>query len=440
MTELRKSLRLVDGLAMVVGITVGSGIFRTPGLVAARLGRPGLTFVAWILGAGLALLGALCFAELTTRLPRAGGKYVYIREAFGRRGAFVVGVMESLAINGAAIAAIGVAAAEFLIRLAGWSPGLAQAVGAGFVALFTAINLLGVQSGRWVQNVVTGAKVLALGGVVVVAFARGTGAGWHGALAAAPHGWTVWGALAAASPAVIWTYYGYPDLAKIAEEVVDPGRTLPRLFLGGLAIVATLYLLLNAAFLQVLPIEQIAGSKLVAADVATAILGASGGAVVAALALLVVLASLNGNVFVTPRVLFGLARDRLAPALLAEVNPGGTPWVAMLVVGAVAVALATTGTFEWLISLAILWILVIDGWAVLALFRLRRRDPPAPFNVPLYPWVPLALFGVYGALFAATAVAQPGLVVEAVAVLIVAYGLSWLVEDGTRAARRQGGT
>ena len=427
MTELKKSLRLLDGLAMVVGITVGSGIFRTPGLVAARLGRPGLTFVAWILGAGLALLGALCFAELTTRLPRAGGKYVYIREAFGRRGAFVVGVMESLAINGAAIAAIGVAAGEFLIRLAGWPPGLAQAVGAGFVALFTAINLLGVQSGRWVQNIVTAAKVLALGGVVVIAFARGTGAGWHGALAEAPHGWAVWGALAAASPAVIWTYYGYPDLAKIAEEVVDPGRTLPRLFLGGLAIVATLYLLLNAAFLQVLPIQQIAASKLVAADVATAILGTSGGAVVAALALLVVLASLNGNVFVTPRVLFGLARDRLAPARLAEVNAGGTPWVAMLLVGAVAIALATTGTFEWLIGLAIVWILVIDGWAVLALFRLRRREPIAPFRIPLYPWVPLALFAVYGALFVGTAVAQPVLIVEAVAVLVGVYGLSWVV-------------
>lgn len=427
MTELKKSLSLVDGLAMVVGITVGSGIFRTPGLVAARLGRPGLTFVAWILGAGLALLGALCFAELTTRLPRAGGKYVYIREAFGRRGAFVVGVMESLAINGAAIAAIGVAAGEFLIRLAGWSPGRAQAVGAGFVALFTAINLWGVQSGRWVQNVVTAAKVLALGGVVVVAFARGTGAGWHGAIAEAPHGWAVWGALAAASPAVIWTYYGYPDLAKIAEEVVDPGRTLPRLFLGGLAIVAALYLLLNAAFLQVLPIEQIAASKLVAADVATAILGARGGAVVAALALLVVLASLNGNIFVTPRVLFGLARDRLAPAVLVEVNPGGTPWVAMLLVGAVAIALAATGTFERLIGLAIVWILVIDGWAVLALFRLRRRDPPAPFNVPFYPWVPLALFAVYAALFVGTAVAQPVLIVEAVAVLVAVYGLSWMV-------------
>src|SRR5207244_3556626 len=224
MTELKQSLRLVDGLAMVVGITVGSGIFRTPGIVAAQLGRPGLTFVAWVLGAGLALLGALCFAELTTRHPRAGGKYVYVREAFGPRAGFMVGLMESLAINGAAIAAIGVAAGEFLVQLSGWSPALIHVLGAGFVALFTALNLVGVATGRRVQNVVTAAKVLALGGVVLLAFALGTGAGWHGALPGAPRGWGVGVALAAASPAVIWTYYGYPDVAKIAEEVVQPAR------------------------------------------------------------------------------------------------------------------------------------------------------------------------------------------------------------------------
>jgi APA family basic amino acid/polyamine antiporter len=135
-------------------------------------------------------------------------------------------------------------------------------------------------------------------------------------------------------------------------------------------------------------------------------------------------------VFVTPRVLFGLARDRLAPPALANVNAGGTPWVAMLLVGGVAIALAATGTFERLISLAIVWILVIDGWAVLALFRLRRREPIAPFSVPLYPWVPLALFGVYGALFVGTAVAQPMLIVQALAVLVGAYGVSWMVEVG----------
>src|SRR5438105_1348270 len=290
MTDLKRSLRLVDGLAMVVGIMVGSGIFRTPGLVAAQLGRPWLTFVAWVLGGALAFLGALCFAELATRHPRAGGKYVYVREAFGPRAGFVVGWVESVGMYTAAIAAIGVAAAEFLVRLTGWDSGSIPWLGAALVALFTAVNLIGVASGRWVQN-------------------------------------------------------------------------------------------------------------LVAADVASAIVGARAGALVAGLALLVVLASINGNVFVTPRVLFGLAREGLAPGALARVNRGGTPWVAMLLVGAVAIALAATGTFETLLGLAIAEVLVIDGLTVAALFPLRAREPRAPFSVPGYPVAPILFIGVYLVLF-----------------------------------------
>jgi len=428
MTDLKRSLRTADGLAMVVGIMVGSGIFRTPGIIAARLGRPWLTFVAWLAGGALAFLGALAFAELATRHPKAGGKYVYAREAFGPRAGFVVGWVEALGIYAAAIAAIGVAAGEFLARLLGWPAGVVPWAGVGFVALFTAVNLVGVSSGRWVQNVVTAAKVLALGGVVVIAFAKGTGAGWHGALPNAPLGVAVWPALAVAFQSVLWTYYGYPDAAKIAEEVVDPGRTLPRVFLGGIAIAAALYLLLNAAFLSVLSIDQVASSKLVAADVATAIFGAKGGAVIAALALLVVLASLNGNVFVTPRVLFGLAREGLGPAVLARVNAGGTPWVAMLLVGVVAVALAASGTFEKLLGLSITMILVIDSWTILALFPLRKKEPMAPFRVPGFPYVPLVFVGVYAVLFIGSFKAQPMVTLVALAVIAVAYGLSWMVK------------
>jgi APA family basic amino acid/polyamine antiporter len=414
---------------MVVGIMVGSGIFRTPGLVAAQLGRPWLTFVAWTAGGVLAFLGALIFAELATRLPRAGGKYVYAREAFGPRAGFVVGWVEAVGIYAAAIAAIGVAAGEFLVRLAGWPATATPWVGVGFVACFTAINLVGVASGRWVQNLVTAAKVLALAGVVAIALAQGTGAGWHGALPGAPRGVAVWAALAVAFQSVIWTYYGYVDAAKIAEEIVEPGRTLPRVFLGGIAVAAALYLLLNAAFFNVLPLEKIAASNLVAADVATAIFGARGGMVIAALALIVVLASLNGNVFVTPRVLFGLAREGLAPEALARVNRGGTPWVAMLLVGAVAIALAATGTFDQLLSVAIVLILLIDGFVVIALFPLRARQPDAPFRVPLFPVLPGLFLAIYAALFIGTALAQPGLVAIAVGVLAVAYGLSRLAES-----------
>src|SRR5574341_1755358 len=416
MAQLTRTLKTTDGLAMVVGIMVGSGIFRTPGLVAGQLGRPILTFVAWVLGGALALLGALVFAELATRFPQAGGKYVYAREAFGRRAAFVVGWVEALGIYAAAIAAIGTVAGEYLGRLVGGPAALTPLLAAGWVALFTAINLVGVASGRGVQNAVTAAKVLALAGVVVLAFAAGSGAGWTSTLPEAPRGVAVWGALAVAFQSVIWTYYGYPDAAKIAEEVVDPGRTLPRVFLGGIATAIALYLLLNAAFLHVLPLERIAASNLVAGDVDQAIFGAKGGTVIAALALLVVLASLNGNVFVTPRVIFGLARDGLAPSVFARVNAGGTPWVAMLLVGATAIAIAV--------------ILVVDGAMVLALVRLRRRHPDAPFRVPLYPLVPLLFAGVYAALFVGTAVANWRLAAVTVRVLGGVYGLTWTVKDG----------
>src|SRR2546427_524064 len=318
---------------MVVGIMVGSGIFRTPGLVAAYLGRPSLTFVAWILGGIVALLGALCFAELSTRHPAAGGKYVYVREAFGPRAGFVVGWGEALATYPVAIAAIAVVAGEYVERLAGLAPGSARWAGVGLAALFTGVNLAGVASGRWVQNLATGAKVLVLAGVAALAFAAGDGAGWRSTLPAAPTGIATLAALALAFQAVVWTYYGYLDVAKIAEEVVDPDRTLPRVLLGGIAIVTALYLVLNAAFFQVLPIERIAGTV----------------------------------------------------------------------------------------------IIVIDGFTVLSLFRLRARRPSAPFLVPLFPLVPLLFVGVYAALFVGTAWAARGTVLAAVAVLGSAYGVSWMV-------------
>jgi len=428
---LKRSLRLFDGLAMVIGIMIGSGIFRTPGLVARQLGRPWLTFVAWLLGGVLAFAGALCFAELATRHPQAGGKYVYAREAFGPRIGFVVGWCEGFAMYPAAIAALGVVTGEFIGRLAGWPPSVSKWVGVAAVALLVAINMTGVASGRWVQNVATSAKVLALSAVVVMAFAAGHGEGWHGTLAGAPTGLALFGALAIAFQSVIWSYYGYGDAAKIAEEVVDPGRTLPRVFLFGIAIATGLYLLLNAAFLHVLPFNRLATSVLVAGDVASTIFGAHGNLAITVLALLVVLASLNGNIFVTPRVIFGLAREGLGPRVLAEVNAGGTPSEAMLSVGIVSMALAASGTFVQLLAVAIGLVLILDSVAIAALFPLRARQPDAPFRVPLYPIVPAAFILVYLALLVGTAITQPWLVAIALGVLAAAWGLSWLVIPAT---------
>jgi APA family basic amino acid/polyamine antiporter len=415
---LRRSLRATDGLAMVVGIMVGSGIFRTPGVVAALLGRPWLTFVAWALGGLVGLLGALVFAELATRHPSAGGKYVFAREAFGRRAAFVIGWTEALGIYCAAIAAIAVVSGEYLARLLAWPPERAPLLGALLVALFTGLNLLGVEAGRWTQDLATGAKVLALAAVAVCGLFLGTGAGWSGRLADAPLGLASFGALAVAFQSVIWSYYGYPDVAKIAEEVTDPDRNLPRILLVGILGTTGLYLLLNAAFLSVLPLDRLAASTLVPGDVIAAIVGPRAGGAIAALALLVLLAGLNGNLFVTPRVLFGLSRDGLGPASLARVNAGGTPAPAMLLVGVISLLLAATGSFERLLSLAIVLVLATDGFMVFVLFRLRMRDATAPFRVPFYPAVPLAFLSVYALLLAGALWQQPVQTAAALAVLL----------------------
>ena len=428
---LRKTLGWGDGLALVVGIMVGSGIFRTPGLVASAVGRPALSFVAWALGGAVGLLGALVFAELATRHPHAGGKYVYARESFGRRAAFVIGWIEALGTYCAAIAAVAVVSGDYLGRLMGWNPRAASATGVVLIVALTALHLVGVRVGSLAQNVVTAAKMLALVAVVVVAALVGRGAGWTGRLPGAPTGPALFGAMAVAFQAVIWSYYGYPDAGKIAEELKDPDRSLPRVFLGGIAAVTALYLLLNAAFVHVLPFDRIAASTLVAGDAAGAMFGPRAGAVMSALALLVVLASLNGNLFVTPRVVFGLSRDGLGPQVLSRVNAGGTPWTALLLVALVAVVLAATGTFERLLSLAITFILVTDGFMVVVLFRLRSGRPAAPFRVPLYPLVPLLFLGTYVLLLVGALIQQPGITLAALGALAGVGLVSWRVVQPT---------
>jgi len=426
-TVLRRTLRTGDGLAVVLGITVGSGIFRTPGVVAGQLGRPALIFSAWVLCGIVSAIGALVFAELTTRLPHAGGKYVFAREAYGRRAAFVVGWVEAFGIYAAVIAALGVVSGEYLARLAGWPPSLAPLLGVLWIGAFTLLNLLGGGAGRWTQNLATLAKMVALAAVVLAAAIAGHGAGWSAPLPTAPTGFAAAVALALAFQSLLWTFYGYVDLAKIAEEVAEPERRLPRILLYGMAATILLYLLLNAAFLQVLPLERMAASNLVVGDVVQEIFGVNAGGLMAGLALLVVLSGLNANIFVTPRVVFGMARDGLAPGALARVSAGGSPWTATLVVGLMAALLAASGTFEWLLSLTITLVLIVDGFMVPVLVRLRSRGSDVPFRVPLYPFLPFLFLAIYVVLFFGAVVGQPGTTALAAGMVAAAYGVSRLL-------------
>jgi APA family basic amino acid/polyamine antiporter len=414
-----------DGVAVTVGVIIGSGILRTPGIVAGQLGRPAAIFGVWILAGLLSLASALALGELVALLPRVGGKYVYAREAFGPLAGFVTGWSE-LMTRGMTAAAKTVVIAEYVVRLAG---GGSTRLLAPIVALgFALLHWFGLRPVRAVQNASTVAKVAILLGVTLLAFVLGPGFDWQ-APATTPVttlGWLA--AFALAFQLVTFTYYGYDEALKIAEEIRDPQRELPRVLSLGILISAAVYLAMNAAFLYVLSPAEMADSSLVAADVATRLLGGAGGVLVTVAALIVLVSSLNVNFLSLPRVGLAMAQDGLAPGRMARVSPQGAPRVALLVATVIVLAVAPLGSFQSLI-LVVMWIvLAVDGLVIFGLFRLRRIHPewPRPFRVPFYPVLPALVLTVYAALLVGVTVSYPKLSALAAVLLGSLALIGWL--------------
>lgn len=415
----------------MIGVIIGSGILRTPGIVAGELGRPEAIFGVWVLGGLLALGSALVLAELVALIPRVGGKYVYAREAFGPLAGFVTGWSEILT-RGMTAAAKCVVIGEYVLLLAGPGPRPALQKGvAVLVALgFAALHWTGLRPTRVFQNTATVLKVAILAGITAAGFAFGTGFRWEPSpdQPATPLAWLL--ALALAFQVVSFTYYGYDEGTKLAEEIRDPRRQLPRVLTFGILAVAAIYLLVNAAFLYVLTPAEMAGSPLVAADVAARIVGAGAAGLVTAAALVVLLGSLNVNFYSLPRVGLALAQDGLAPGAMTRVSAGGTPRAGLLVATVVVVIAALAGSFRDLV-LFIMWIaLAVDGLVILGLLRLRRRHPEweRPFEVPLYPFLPIVVLLAYAALLATIAIRLPWLALLAALSLagLVGLGVAWI--------------
>ncbi len=407
-----------DGMAVVIGVIIGSGILRTPGIIAGQLGQPAVIFGVWVLGACLALGSALVLAELVALLPRVGGKYVYARTAFGPLAGFVTGWSELLT-RGLTAAAKTVVVAEYTVRLMG--AGSTRVVAALVALVFAMLHWFGLRPVRAFQNAATVAKVAILLGVTALAFAFGPGFDWQAAATtpATALGWV--GAIALAFQVVTFTYYGYDEATKLAEEIRDPRKQLPRVLTFGILAVAVIYLAVNAAFLYVLSPAEMADSPLVAADVAARLGGTGAGALVTLAALLILLSSLNVNILSLPRVGLALAQDGLAFGRMTRVSAGGAPRTALLVAIAIVLAAAPLGSFQSLV-LVIMWIvLVVDGLVILGLFHLRRRHPdwPRPYRVPLYPVLPALVLAAYAALLVGVTIGYPQSAAVAAGALVV---------------------
>jgi len=376
--------------AILVGAIIGSGIFRVPSSVAAGTGGVAPSLLLWVLGALITLCAALSMAELATMFPRAGGTYVYLREAYGDGAAFVFGWTRLLLIQPAALGGIALIFAAYTRAFLPLTETGVRMVAAGVVVVLTAANYRSVLWAAAIQNASTLAKVAALVGLATAAFVLGDGG--VGAFAdPGPLTPLSWGGFGIALIAVLWSFDGWGELLYAAGEVRDPGRNLPRALIGGTLVVAAVYLLVNLAYFWVLPLGEVAGSELVAADTATRIMGPAGASAVAALVMLSTFGALNGALMGGPRVFFVLARDGLFLKGVGAVHPRfGTPHVAIALAGILGVAYVSLRTFEELAEAFILGLWPFYVLAVWAVFRLRRTRPdhPRPYRTLGYPWIP----------------------------------------------------
>ena len=433
-------LGLGFGLAGAVGGTIGAGILRTPGLVAAQLPSPPLVLAAWLAGGLYALLGAVCIAELAAALPRAGGWYVYAERAFGKRVGFLVGWTDWLAhcIGLAWVATtVGEYGQALLPAAIPQGPYTARILALLAIGLFSLIQLRGLRAGSASQELLSLAKAVAFLALVAACFLL--------PIQAAPPiappvpapiaiaGWRSLSlAVVLALQAVITTYDGWASPVYFAEEFSEPGRDLPRSLIGGVLAVLVLYLLINLALLHVLPIAQLASSNLPAAAAARVLAGPLGGLLITALALVSLLGLINTVVMAAPRILFGLSRDGLLPSFVAQVNGGGTPSAALLLTSTAAAALVLTGSFERLLTMgAVLYVsLPLAGIASLVTLRQREPELPRPFLTWGYPVSPLLITAVSLAFLIGSMANDWLSSLAALALVAMGYGVCLLAERG----------
>jgi basic amino acid/polyamine antiporter, APA family len=405
MTTYARRLGLFSGTMAVIGGIIGGGIFRTPAAVAERVGSPALILAAWMVGGAVALAGAFCFAELGQRRPRAGGGYVYLREAWGPLPAFLYGWALLLVIASGAIAAIAVTFADYTLALTGLPARFSLPLSIGAIFFVSAVNYFGVAPGAVMQNIATVLKLVALAALATV----GLAAGLPAIEPARPGVPTAFGT---ALVPILFTYGGWQQTNFIAEEMVNPERDLPRALILGVATVIAVYLSANLAYLHVLGAGGLAASTAPAADAMRRVLGPAGGTMIAAGVAASTFGFLNLVILVTPRVFQAMAADGVFFPRLARLHPvHRTPAAAITLQAGWASVLVLSGSFSQLVDYVSFADWIFFGLTVAGLFVYHSRDrklgevaPRGAFRAPGYPWTP-ALFVLASAFVVVSSVA-----------------------------------
>jgi APA family basic amino acid/polyamine antiporter len=388
-SQLLKVLGVAFGLAIIVGNTIGVGILRSPGDVAFRLPQSAWFIGAWIAGGVYALFGAMTMAELAVMIPKSGGQYVYARRALGEYPAFVIGWTDWISTSGAT-AATAIALGELATET---SPALATHESATAIVVtlaFMGVQWVGVRSGDRAQQLLSLLKALALLGVAAACFTVPAVRVSHQLIPALPTGIAFVSALVFVFQNVLYTYDGWNGATYFGGEIRNPGREIPRAMAGGVIVVLLVYLALNAAYLHVLGIGELAQDKFPAETAAHAVFGAAGGGVVRAVMVVTLLGSVNALLMIASRMPFAMSEDGLLPRFASRVNAGGTPHVSLAASTAITIALVLSGTFQTVLALSAFFYVVQYATTFTSLFVLRRREPDAPraYRAWGYPWIP----------------------------------------------------
>lgn len=449
--HLVRGLTLNHTTALVVGTIIGTGIFLKTAIMAQQVGTPALVLGAWIAAGVLSLAGALTYAELGALLPHAGGEYVYLRAAYGDAPAFLYGWMRFMVGSTGSIAIFGVGFATFLASLVPmnqawaqttyhlfgreihWQFGWQQVAAVGVILFFSAVNCAGVAFGGSVQSLLTGAKVLAIVGIVAgVLLLSKTGTWTNFAAPVSTPPWSGPKAFGAAMLAALWAYDGWNNMPMVAGEVQAPGRNVPRALIGGMVVVLAVYGLANLAYFYALPISEIATSSSttyrnalpVATKAAQTFLGSAGIGLVSVAFLLSCIGGLNGSILTGARVPFAMARDGLFFSRVGDLSKGTHVPVLSIIIQAVwSSILAISGSYDQLTDYVVFASWIFYGLTTAAVFVLRKKmpDAPRPYRTLGYPIMPIVFVLVAVWLIVNTLQTSP---VEAVmGLLLTALGL-----------------
>ncbi len=414
-----------SGTMLVVGGIIGAGIFLSPAIVAQRVGTSTLTLGAWGLGAAVAIIGGFVYAELGARRPRAGGTYIYLRDAYGTLPAFLYGWALFLIMATGAIAAVAMTGANYLADLLGMGATAGRPIAIALIVLLTALNVLGVRIGATTGNVLTVLKLAAIALLVIAAlfFAARNPSPVVIDPAAVPTppvgAWNTVVAMGAALVPVLFSFGGWQQTNAVAEELIEPERTLPKALILGVLIVAATYLLVNLAYLRALGLNGLAASRAPAADTMFVYLGAPGRTLITAGIVTSTVGFLGMVILMSARVYQAMAADGLFFKSMASLHPRTqTPVAALVAQGVVALLLLLTGTYGQLLDYVVFADWIFFGATAASLFVFRARDTsPVSVRAPLHPlstglFVAAAVYVVIGSI-----VSNPGNAMRGAALL-----------------------